>query len=219
MRESHLFPLFPSFTFAWLMMKGADIVKVLISAHQIWASFKIQCQFILWPHLNKMPTKIIPKILLQQRSCFGYCEPCTGKDGYVSCTLCKGQVSLKLFIAFYAGKLNTHTQIEASMLFQMTASHFNFDQAFVFAIKRHRRCTYHKLKLRCCFAKISFHFDFVHRRYIVKLKLHLSTVSLSRWAHQQFRKKVIVFLLKNSEHTVQIFFGGWGYRLWIRKVP
>ena len=89
------------------MMKGADIVKVLISAHQIWASFKIQCQFILWPHLNKMPTKIIPKILLQQRSCFGYCEPCTGKDGYVSCTLCKGQVSLKLLIAFYAGKLNS----------------------------------------------------------------------------------------------------------------
>ena len=38
------------------------------------------------------------------------CKKCldAGKDGYVSCTLCKGQVSLKLFIAFYASKLNTH---------------------------------------------------------------------------------------------------------------
>ena len=25
---------------------------------------------------------------------WSYCEPCTGRDGYVSCNLCKGQVSL-----------------------------------------------------------------------------------------------------------------------------
>ena len=113
--------------------------------------------------------------------------------------------------------LEFSTQVEASMLFQMTASHFNFDQAFVFAIKRQRRYITNwsfDVASNDGFVKISFYLDFDHAFVFVTL---ISLISKA-WS----KSKCEAVIWKSIEATIcvcSICRHKLLWKIWIESIP